>query len=76
MKPKSAGLHGQYRHALTQAIYTFRQGRIIDRSHEAQQYRASGINLVIAAIVYGIRPTWPTPLRISDQPAMPFRTIC
>jgi TnpA family transposase len=40
------------RHVLTQAIYTFRQGRIIDRSHEAQQYRASGLNLVIAAIVY------------------------
>lgn len=33
------------------AICTFRQGRIIDRSHEAQQYRASGLNLVIAAIV-------------------------
>src|SRR3546814_8144100 len=33
---------------LTQAIYTFRQGRIIDRSHEAQKYRASGLNLVIA----------------------------
>lgn len=42
----------QQRHVLTQAIYTFRQGRIIDRSHEAQQYRASGLNLVIAAIVY------------------------
>jgi hypothetical protein len=27
-------------------------GRIIDRSHEAQQYRASGLNLVIAAIEY------------------------
>ena len=40
------------RHALTQAICTFRQGRIIDRSHEAQLYRASGLNLVIAAIVY------------------------
>jgi hypothetical protein len=40
------------RHALTQAICTFRQGRIIDRSHEAQQYRASGLSLVIAAIVY------------------------
>jgi hypothetical protein len=37
---------------LTQAIYTFRQGRIIDRSHEAQQYRASGLNLVITTIVY------------------------
>ncbi|WP_017183084.1 Tn3 family transposase, partial [Sphingobium xenophagum] len=48
-----AGLNNsEQRHALTQAIYTFRQGRIIDRSHEAQKYRASGLNLVIAAIVY------------------------
>ena len=48
-----AGLNNsEQRHALTQAIYTFRQGRIIDRSLEAQQYRASGLNLVIAAIVY------------------------
>lgn len=48
-----AGLNNsEQRHVLTQAIYTFRQGRINDRSHEAQQYRASGLNLVIAAIVY------------------------
>lgn len=34
-----AGLNNsEQRHVLTQAIYTFRQGRIIDRSHEAQQY--------------------------------------
>ena len=48
-----AGLNkSEQRHALAQAIYTFRQGRVIDRSHEAQQYRASGLNLVIAAIVF------------------------
>lgn len=48
-----AGLNkSEQRHALTQAICTFRQGRVIDRTHEAQQYRASGLNLVIAAIVY------------------------
>lgn len=48
-----AGLNkGEQRHALAQAICTFRQGRIADRSHEAQQFRASGLNLVIAAIVY------------------------
>ena len=48
-----AGLNkSEQRHSLTQALCTFRQGRIIDRSHEAQQYRASGLNLVIAAIVY------------------------
>jgi Tn3 transposase DDE domain len=33
-------------------IYTFKQGRIADRGQEAQQFRASGLNLVIAAIVY------------------------
>jgi TnpA family transposase len=42
----------EQRHVLTQAICTFRQGRIIDRTHETLQYRASGLNLVIAAIVY------------------------
>jgi Tn3 transposase DDE domain-containing protein len=29
-----------------------KQGRIADRSAEAQQFRASGLNLVIAAIVF------------------------
>ena len=48
-----AGLNkGEQRHALAQAICTFKQGRIADRSTEAQQYRASGLNLLIAAIVY------------------------
>ncbi len=40
------------RHALAQAVFTFKQGRGADRSHDAQQFRASGLNLVIAAIVY------------------------
>ena len=48
-----AGLNkGEQRHALAQAICTFKQGRIADRGTEAQQYRASGLNLLIAAIVY------------------------
>jgi len=48
-----AGLNkGEQRHALAQAICTFKQGRIADRGSEAQQYRASGLNLLIAAIVY------------------------
>lgn len=48
-----AGLNkSEQRHVLTQAICTFRQGRMVDRTHEALQYRASGLNLVIAAIVY------------------------
>ncbi|CAM5390150.1 hypothetical protein IH86_11595 [Sphingobium yanoikuyae] len=59
--------NSEQRHALTQAIYTFRQGRIIDRSHEAQQYRASGLNLVIAAIVIGTRSTWTPPLPLAAR---------
>jgi TnpA family transposase len=48
-----AGLNkSEQRHQLTQSICTFKQGRIADRTHEAQQFRASGLNLVIAAIVY------------------------
>jgi hypothetical protein len=67
--------NSEQRHALTQAIYTFRQGRIIDRSHEAQQYRASGLNLVIAAIVYWNTISWPTPPRhLRSAAAVPM--IC
>ena len=48
-----AGLNkSEQRHFLTQAICTFKQGRIADRTHKAQQFRASGLNLIIAAIVY------------------------
>jgi hypothetical protein len=43
---------GEQRHALAQAICTFKQGRIADYGTEVQQYRASGLNLLIAAIVY------------------------
>jgi hypothetical protein len=48
-----AGLNkGEARHALADAIYTNRQGRFTDRSLENQQNRASGLNLLIAAIAY------------------------
>src|SRR3546814_7577747 len=40
------------RHTLAAAIYTNRQGRFTDRSIENQEYRASGLNLLIAAISY------------------------
>jgi hypothetical protein len=33
-------------------VCTFEQGRIADRGRDAQQFRASGLNLVIAAIVF------------------------
>ena len=40
------------RQSLAQVICTIKQGRITDRDQDAQQFRASGLNLVIAAIVY------------------------
>lgn len=48
-----AGLNkSEQRRFLAQVICTFKQGRIADRNAEAQQFRASGLNLVIAAIVF------------------------
>lgn len=36
------------RHQLTGAICPFRQGQMADRTREAQQFRGSGLNLIIA----------------------------
>jgi TnpA family transposase len=48
-----AGLNkSEQRHALAQVVCTFKQGRIADRGRDAQQFRASGLNLVIAALVF------------------------
>lgn len=48
-----AGLNkGEARHTLAAAIYTNRQGRFTDRSLENQEFRASGLKLLIAAISY------------------------
>ena len=50
---RHAGLNkSEQRHALAHVVCTFKQGRIADRGQEAQQFRASGLNLAIAAIVY------------------------
>lgn len=50
---RRAGLNkSEQRHFLAQVIWTFKQGRIADHSAEAQQFGASGLNLVIAAIVF------------------------
>lgn len=48
-----AGLNkSEQRHFLAGQVCTYRQGRLADRSREALEYRASGLNLVIAAIVH------------------------
>ena len=47
-----AGLNkGEARNALARAIFFYRLGEIRDRSFDQHRYRASGLNLVTAAIV-------------------------
>ena len=65
-------LEGEARNALARAVFFYWLGEIRDRSFEQQRYRASGLNLVTAAIVL-----WNTvyleravaALRGHDQPA-------
>lgn len=42
---------GEARNALARAVFFYRLGEIRDRSFEQQRYRASGLNLVTAAII-------------------------
>ena len=47
-----AGLNkGEARNAVARAVFFNRLGEIRDRSFEQQRYRASGLNLVTAAVV-------------------------
>src|SRR5690242_3933730 len=48
----SAGLNkGEAKNALARAVFFNRLGELRDRSFENQRYRASGLNLVVAAII-------------------------
>lgn len=48
----NAGLNkGEAKNTLARAVFFNRLGEMRDRSFENQRYRASGLNLVIAAIV-------------------------
>jgi TnpA family transposase len=42
---------GEARNALARAVFFNRQGDLRDRSFENQRYRASGLNLIVAAII-------------------------
>ena len=42
---------GEAKNALARAVFFNRLGELRDRSYENQRYRASGLNLVVAAIV-------------------------
>lgn len=48
----NAGLNkGEAKNALARAVFFNRLGEIRERSFENQRYRASGLNLVVAAII-------------------------
>lgn len=48
----NAGLNkGEARNALARAIFFHRLGELRDRSFENQVYRASGLNLLVAAVI-------------------------
>jgi TnpA family transposase len=48
----NAGLNkGEARNALARAVFFHRLGELRDRSFENQIYRASGLNLLVAAII-------------------------
>ncbi|MEP6932547.1 MAG: Tn3 family transposase [Nitrospirota bacterium] len=42
---------GEAKNALARAVFFNRLGELRDRTHENQRHRASGLNLVVAAIV-------------------------
>ena len=53
----NAGLNkGEAHHALKRAVFFHRLGKIRDRTFENQRYRASGLNLAVAAIVLWMSP--------------------
>ena len=48
-----AGLNkGEAAHKLKRSVFFHERGEIRDRSYESQAFRASGLNLVVSAIVY------------------------
>lgn len=48
----NAGLNkGEARNALSRTLFFHRQGEIRDRTFENQRYRASGLNLAVAAVI-------------------------
>ena len=67
---------GEARHALARAVCLHRLGRLHDRSAEAQQHRASGLNLVTAAIALWNTVYLGRAVDAFAVPARPCRTRC
>ncbi len=72
-----AGLNkGEARNSLARAVFFNRLGEIRDRSFEQQRYRASGLNLVTAAIVLWNTVYWNAPPRGWSRPASRWTASC
>ena len=72
-----AGLNkGEARNALARAVFFYRLGEIRDRSFEQQRYRASGLNLVTAAIVLWNTSIWSVPPVLCVATARRWTTRC
>ena len=61
---------GEAKNALARAVFFNRLGEIRDRSFENQRYRASGLNLVVAAIIL-----WNT-VYLDNNSGSPFFSVC
>lgn len=77
-----AGLNkGEAEHALKRAVFFHRLGELRDRTFENQSHRASGLNLVVAALVlwntvYLARAVWPAPWTRCARPGRRSRPTC
>jgi TnpA family transposase len=58
---------GEARNSLARAVFFNRQGDLRDRSFENERYRASGLNLIVDAIISGTPCTWNGPERRGER---------
>jgi TnpA family transposase len=66
---------GETRNSLARAVFIHRLGEIRDRTYDNQQHRASGLNLLVTAIILSNTGTSSAPLPLCARPRM-FRTSC
>jgi TnpA family transposase len=72
--PGSVGLNkGEAKNALARAVFFNRLGEMRDRTFENQRYRASGLNLVVAAIILWNTVYLERAIRLLQQKGRHFR---
>lgn len=66
---------GEARNALARAIFFNRLGEVRDRTFENQAYRASGLNLLVSAVILWTRGTCRLRSKTSGNEGPTFRPI-